>query len=226
VITVTHLVAFDLDGTLVDTPNAIVQTFTAAFAAMGVPAVDPSAIRATIGRPLELAFSSLLDTTPDDELVADGIRQYQTAFHELVLPRAEELVFPGVTAGLNTLRDNGFVLAVATSKFYTNADALLRAAGLRESFTMVLGADQVIHPKPHPEMGQLIMQTVGIGADRAFMVGDTVQDLLMARAAGMRSIAVTYGVHSVPELASTNPTWLADTFEDVLTCIKIGSAEQ
>jgi phosphoglycolate phosphatase len=69
------------------------------------------------------------------------------------------------------------------------------------------------------------MQALGIGPDRAFMVGDTVEDLLMARAAGMRSIAVTYGVHSLPELTSANPTWLADTFEDVLTCIKIGCAE-
>jgi phosphoglycolate phosphatase len=222
----THLVAFDLDGTLVDTPSAIVKTFTAAFAAIGVPAADPAAIRATIGRPLELAFSSLLGTAPEDDLVADGIRQYQAAFRELVLPRAAELVFPGVMAGLDILRENGFVLAVATSKFYANADALLREAGLHDAFTIVLGADQVTHPKPHPEMGRLIMDRVGIGADRAFMVGDTVQDLLMARAAGMRSIAVTYGVHSVTELASARPTWIADTFEDVLTCIKIGSVEQ
>jgi phosphoglycolate phosphatase len=226
VIVVTYLVAFDLDGTLVDTPHAIVQTFTAAFAAIGAPAADPAAIRATIGRPLELAFSELLGTATDDERVTEGIRQYQTAFRELVLPRATELVFPGVAAGLDTLRDSGFVLAVATSKFHASAEALLRAAGLRAKFTMVLGADQVIHPKPHPETGQQIMQTVGIGADRAFMVGDTVQDLLMARAAGMRSIAVTYGVHSLPELASASPTWIADTFEDVLTCIKIGCAEQ
>jgi phosphoglycolate phosphatase len=222
----THLVAFDLDGTLVDTPNAIVQAFTAAFAELGVPAVSPAAIRATIGRPLDLAFSLLLDTRLDDALVADGMRHYQAAFRELVLPGAAELVFPGVASGLNTLRDNGFVLAVATNKLHANAEALLREAGLRDAFTMVLGADQVIHPKPHPETGLQIMETLGISADRSFMVGDTVQDLLMARAAGMRSIAVTYGVHSVPELASTNPTWLADTFEDVLTCIKIGSVEQ
>jgi phosphoglycolate phosphatase len=58
------------------------------------------------------------------------------------------------------------------------------------------------------------------------MVGDTVHDMVMARTAGMRGIAVTYGINTVPELASTNPTWLADTFEDVLTCIKIGCAEQ
>jgi phosphoglycolate phosphatase len=226
VITVTYLVAFDLDGTLVDTPNAIVRTFAAAFEAIGVPPRDPAAIRATIGLPLGRAFGDLLGADPGDERVGQGIREYQAAFRELIMPRAADLVFPGVTAGLDTLRDNGFALAVATSKFHASADALLRAAGLRDAFTVVACADDVSHPKPHPEMGELVMRTVGIGPDRSFMVGNTVHDVVMARAAGMRSIAVTYGIHHVSELAPANPTWTADTFEDVLTCIKIGCAEQ
>lgn len=225
-IDVTYLVTFDLDGTLVDTPNPIVRTFADAFEAIGAPAVDPAAIRATIGRPLADAFSSLLGIDPGDPRVADGIRHYQTAFTERVLPRAAELVFPGVVAGLKTLRDNGFVLAIATSKFRANAEALLRTAALRDYFTVVLGADDVANPKPHPEMVQRIMRTAGIGPDRAIMVGDTVHDLLTARDAGMRSIAVTYGVHSAAELAPADPTWLADTFEDVLTCIKAWCVDQ
>ena len=218
----THAVIFDLDGTLVDTPRAIVETFTAAFASMGVQARDASAIRATIGLPLERAFSKLLEVPLEDERVAHGVRQYQAFFKELILPRAGTLLFPGVADGLVTLRGQGFFLAVATSKFYASADALLKAAGLREHFDMVVGADQVKHPKPHPEMGQLIMQTLGVSAERAVMVGDTTHDLLMARAAGMRSVAVTYGVHSLQELKSSEPTWIADTFGDVLKCVQTG----
>jgi phosphoglycolate phosphatase len=63
------------------------------------------------------------------------------------------------------------------------------------------------------------MRRAGVPADRAVMVGDTTHDLLMAKAAGMRSIAVTYGVHNVRELLSGDPTWLADTFDDVLACV-------
>jgi phosphoglycolate phosphatase len=215
----TYAVIFDLDGTLVDTPRAIVETFAAAFAAMGVPARDAAAVRATIGLPLEHAFSTLLEVPPGDERVADGVRHYQVSFRELILPRAEALVFPGVVAGLSTLRSQGFVLAVATSKYYASADALLTAAGLRDSFSVVVGADQVTRPKPDPELGLLAMARVGAPADRAVMVGDTTHDLLMAKAAGMRSIAVTYGVHSEQELLSGDPTWLADTFDDVLACV-------
>ncbi len=216
----THVAIFDLDGTLVDTPRAIVETFTAAFAAMGVQAQDASAIRATIGLPLEKAFSQLMGVPLEDGRVAQGVKQYQALFKEIVLPRARSLLFPGVAEGLATLHGQGLTLAVATSKFYASADALLRAAGLRDHFSVVVGADQVAQPKPHPEIGQVVMQRLGASPERAVMVGDTTHDLLMARAAGMRSVAVTYGVHSVQELKSSDPTWIADTFDDVLKCIQ------
>jgi phosphoglycolate phosphatase len=216
----THAVIFDLDGTLVDTPRAIVETFTAAFASMGVQAQDASAIRATIGLPLERAFSKLLGVPLEDGMVAQGVKQYQVFFKELILPKAGQLLFPGVAQGLVTLRAQGFTLAVATSKFYASADALLKAAGLRDHFSMVVGADQVKQPKPNPEMGLMILRTLGIPAERAVMVGDTTHDLLMAKAAGMRSVAVTYGVHGVQELKSVGPTWVADTFDDVLKCVQ------
>jgi phosphoglycolate phosphatase len=216
----TYLVIFDLDGTLVDTPRAIVEAFTATFVSMAVDAPDAAAIRVTIGLPLERAFSTLLGVPPEDDKVTLGVKQYQVLFRELILPQATTLVFPGVAAGLAALRGQGFTLAVATSKFYTSADALLKAAGLRDHFSMVVGADQVTHAKPHPEMGQLIIRELGVPPACAMMVGDTTHDLLMAAAIGIRSVAVTYGVHSVQELRSSNPTWLADTFDEVLTHVR------
>jgi phosphoglycolate phosphatase len=89
----------------------------------------------------------------------------------------------------------------------------------------VVGADQVTHPKPHPESGQMVLRELGVPAERAVMVGDTTHDLLMARACGMRSIAVTYGVHSVHELRTADPTWLVDTFDDVLVRLTAASAQ-
>ncbi|GAA0373017.1 HAD family hydrolase [Streptomyces blastmyceticus] len=215
----TDVVVFDLDGTLVDTPRAIVETFTAAFAAMGLQTPDPAAVRATIGLPLETAFGKLMGIAVDDDRVAEGVRQYQRLFREIILPRAGELLFPGVSAGLAALHAQGLTLAVATSKFYASADALLTAAGLRDLFDVVIGADQVTRPKPDPESGHAVMEKLGVTAERTVMVGDTTHDLLMAKAAGMRSIAVTYGIHSLEELKSADPTWIADSFDDVLTCI-------
>ncbi|NBE93220.1 HAD family hydrolase [Nonomuraea sp. KC401] len=214
-----HLTVFDLDGTLVDTPRAIVETFTGAFGALGVAAPGPAVIRATIGLPLERAFGDLLAAAPDGELVAQGIRHYQHLFKEIILPRAGELVFPGVAEGLDMLRARGGTLAVATSKFHASADALLRAAGLRDRFALVVGADQVSRPKPDPESGLLVLRTLGVHARHAVMVGDTAHDVHMANAAGMRSIAVTYGVHGADELALAGPTWIAGTFAEVVALL-------
>lgn len=216
---------FDLDGTLIDTPRAIVETFTATLADIGAQPCAAGAIRATIGLPLERAFGTLLRVSPEHAQVTLGIERYQVFFREKVLPAAEDLIFPGVVDGLRTLRGQGVLLAVATSKFQRSAQALLTAAGLWDHFDLVVGADDVTHPKPDPEMAQLILRSLRLAADRAVMVGDTTHDLLMARAAGIRSIAVRYGVHGAQELASADPTWTVDSFPEVVELVLVGALE-
>lgn len=209
---------FDLDGTLIDTPSGIVETFIEVLTSMGVKNTDAPTIRATIGLPLEKAFGSLLQVDPNDVKVANAITQYQLFFKKIVLPNAKKLIFPGVEKGLETLKSQGFLLAVATSKFYASAEALLKAAGLFEYFNLVVGADQVSHPKPHPEMGFLVMKKLDVLPENAVMVGDTTHDLLMAKDAGMHSIAVTYGIHDIEKLKLSKPTWIVNTFDEVLKC--------
>ncbi|MFI5979813.1 HAD family hydrolase [Streptomyces sp. NPDC051555] len=211
-----RLAVFDLDGTLVDSPRAIVATFGAAFDALGVTRPADLAVRATIGLPLERAFALLLEREVEHAQVAEAVLLYRKFFDTIVLPQAPDLVFPGVAEGLAQLREGGVALAVATSKFHGPADALLTAAGLREYFAVVIGADEVTRPKPDPESGQVVLDRLGLTAEHAVMVGDTTHDLLMARAAGMRSVAVTYGVHSAAELATAEPTWVVDSFPEVV----------
>lgn len=215
----TGLIIFDLDGTLIDTPTAIVEAFTAAFATMGVPDPGPAAVRATIGLPLERAFGELLGVSPDHPRAVEGVRRYGEMFRTMILPRASGLVFPDVVAGLSTLRARGLLLAVATSKFRASADAILAAAGLLDWFDLVVGVDEVPRPKPDPAMAEFVLGRTGVPADRAVMVGDTTHDLLMARAAGLRSVAVTYGVHGVDLLRACEPTWMVDAFPHVVRTV-------
>lgn len=213
-------VLFDLDGTLVDSPRGVVTTFAAVFAQLDLPTVDSASIRGTIGLPLPSAFAKLLGVSEDEPKVAECVGLYQPTFRKIVLPMAAQLVFPGVFDGLQSLREDGFRLAVATSKFIANAEALLVAAGLREEFEVVVGADQVAKPKPDPESGFVVLHKLGVAAKNAVMVGDTTHDLQMAAAAGMWSIGVTYGVHSVEQLLSANPTWLVDSFAGVVAAVE------
>jgi phosphoglycolate phosphatase len=216
---------FDLDGTIADTPRAIVASLTAALATFGTPMPAPQEIRATIGLPLERAVGDLLGVAAGDPRIGEGVRRYQAHFRERILPRAAELLFPGARAGLTALSDQGVALAVATSKHYASADALLAAAGIRHLFRVVVGADQVARPKPHPDSGHAVLAACALPAGRAVMIGDTTHDLLMAKACGMRSIAVTYGVHGLPELQTAEPTWYADTFDDVTALLTTAFAK-
>ncbi|MDQ2836421.1 MAG: HAD family hydrolase [Actinomycetota bacterium] len=220
----TKLVIFDLDGTLIDTPIGIVDTFQEVFRQFELPTCERAAIRATVGMPLTRAFGQLLELTEEDQIVRAAVSQYQQSFRQVVLPRAAELVFPGVPEGLAALRSDGLVLAVATSKFRANADALLAAAGLLDEFDLVVGADEVSQPKPDPEMGRLVLANLAIDPADAIMVGDTTHDLLMAQAAGIPSIAVTYGVHDLGLLNTVRHAYVADSFDEVISSVRRAAA--
>lgn len=214
-----YCIIFDLDGTLLDTPRAIVETFNATFVSMEYQRRSKTEIRSTIGLPLEQAFSTLLGIPVDDTVIPTLIAQYQILFKSLILPKAKNLIFPGVKEGLRLLQQGGFSLAIATSKFQMSAESILVAAEIRNFFDFVVGADRVSRPKPYPESAYEIMKNCGVSPDRTLMVGDTTHDLLMANAAGIQSVGVTYGIHSARELKPAGPTWVVNSFDGVLKCI-------
>lgn len=144
---------------------------------------------------------------------------YQRLYRELIVPKAQSLLYPGVVDGLARLSEAGLLLAIATSKHTASAEVLLTAAGIRDRFAMVVGADAVTEPKPAPETGLLIAAELGHPADRAIMVGDTTHDISMAHNAGMRSVAVTYGIHSSDQLAAVRPTWTVSDFPAVVELV-------
>lgn len=210
---------FDLDGTLLDTPSGIVESFTLTIAELDFPTVAQQEIRNTIGMPLEKAFAQVLNIDVNDALIVKAIELYQKNFRQVILPKAEELMFPNVKETLVKLKEQGKTLAVATSKYHASAVTLLEAAGLLKLFDLVVGADQVSEPKPAPEMGFYVMKQLDTNAEDSIMVGDTTHDLNMAHSAGMASIAVSYGVHSVETLQTTNPNYLIDDFADICTLV-------
>lgn len=214
-------IIFDLDGTLIDTPSGIIETISQVLKSQNLFVPDRSVIKATIGLPLEQAFSHLMQITQDDIDLKNAVKKYQTLFKEIVLPNAKNLVFPWVIEGLKKLRNEQFSIAIATSKIYQSAETLLKAAELWDNFDFILGADNVAFPKPHPEMGQIILKKLAVCEMNAVMVGDTTHDIKMANALGIPSIAVSYGVHDISTLQTVNPTWVVHSFSDVIkVCIK------
>jgi len=213
-------VIFDLDGTLVDTPLVIVQTALAALECKGCAGPTPDAIRATIGLPLTIAFSGLLGLPETHGNVQACVEEYRRLWRERVVPRSKEFLYPGVLEGIAELHGRGLRLGVATSKAQAGAVLQLEAAGIARYFDVVAGFEAVQKPKPEPDLALFVLDKLGVAADAAIMVGDTTHDLLMARAAGLRAIAVTHGAQPEATLRAANPSFVAPDFAGVLAILK------
>ena len=213
-------VIFDLDGTLVDTPYVIVQTALAALEERGCAGPTADAIRATIGLPLTIAFSGLLGLPEAHGNVQGCVAEYRRLWRERVVPRSKEFLYPGVAEGIAELRRGGLRLGVATSKAQAGAVVQLEAAGIAQFFEVIAGYDAVSRPKPEPDLALYVLDKLGLSPEATVMVGDTTHDLLMARAAGLRAIAVTYGAQSEATLRAENPPYVARDFAGVLAILK------
>jgi len=211
----------DLDGTLIDTPAAIVEITNATFEELRLPPPDAQVVKNGIGLPLPVALGQLLGKGP--AAAGEAVDTYRRLWRARINPRLPHALYPGVREGLQALRDAGLKLAVVTGKAQDGADSNVDMAGLRPFVQVVLGYTSVANPKPAPDIALLAAQRLGVELARAMVVGDASHDLAMARNAGMRSIAVTYGAQPLPALQAERPTFVAHSFGEVVR-IALGEA--
>ncbi|MBF0614734.1 MAG: HAD-IA family hydrolase [Magnetococcales bacterium] len=215
------LVVFDCDGTLVDSLDGIVHAARLALAEMdGAPEVSREQIAAVVGLSLHQAMAVLLpEGSPAllDQAVGAYKRHYQHLADggELTTP-----LFPGVRVTLEQLRDQGVTMAVATGKSLRGLERTLREQRLEGLFAVLMTSDQA-PSKPHPAMIEQILAATLCAPDRTLMVGDTDYDLIMARHAGVRSAAVTYGCHDRIRLARAHPDYWLEQLPDLLPVVGI-----
>jgi phosphoglycolate phosphatase len=204
----------DLDGTLIDTPQAIVEVTQATLHRLRLPPADPQAIKDGIGLPLPIALGQLIGKGPAG--AAEAVEIYRVLWRTQVTPRIPDLLYPGVREGLATLRQEGLSLAVVTGKAQDGAESTVRVAGLAAFFEVVLGYTSVPNPKPAPDLALEALRRLGQPPACAVVVGDATHDLTMAKRAGIRSIAVSYGAQPLAQLLEGAPTWVAHSFPEVV----------
>lgn len=192
-------IAFDLDGTLIDTAPDIASALNAALAAEGLPAASDAQVRGWIGDgPERLIRRALevLDVPAADDRVArlrDGFAQAT-----LAVPMDRGQVFDGIAALLDALRASGMPLRVVTNKPTALSREVLAAAGLLARFDAVHGADRPEQRKPAPTLLLEVAAALGIAPARLLMVGDSTNDLRAARAAGCAAAWVDWGYGGAP----------------------------
>jgi phosphoglycolate phosphatase len=216
---------FDLDGTLVATPDAIAYQLVEAVHDVTGTRPRKDVARRLVGKPLEQLCGELVDNVhARSELTAAVVTNYQDRYRHFIVPGARDLLYEGVIEGLQTLRERGFILAVVTTKAQRSAEQLLTAAGIAPYFLSVVGADRVTRPKPDPAGILLALQDMRVSsAEQSTMVGDTRTDIEAARMARVEPIGVTYGVGHRHELISAGTTLVADDFPTVVQHLLTGN---
>lgn len=206
------LVVFDWDGTLVDSPAAIVECIQQASRDLGLEVPDPERASHVIGLGLE---DSLRQAVP--QLPRERYGEFAASYRRHFLAREDSMpLFAGVPRLLERLRSRGHRLAVATGKSRRGLDYALEQTGLGELFQATRTADEAFS-KPHPQMLLDILDELGVSPREAVMIGDTTYDLEMARSARTHAVGVCSGGHGREELLRLEPLACLDQVVDLGT---------
>jgi phosphoglycolate phosphatase len=213
------LAVFDCDGTLIDSQINIIRAMDSSFARHALPAPDPQATRRIVGLSLVEAMQAMLPEA-DHALHISLAEDYKTAFQRLRADKAldSEPLYPGIRSLLDTLAGGDWLLAVATGKSDRGLKLALEHHGIHDLFISLQTADR--HPsKPHPSMLRAALADAGVDAAQAVMIGDTVFDIAMGEAAGVRSIGVDWGYHDAHELIDAGAAHVADDADHLLALL-------
>lgn len=201
-----ELLVFDWDGTLMDSAATIVHSLQAAAQEFGFEPPPEERCRHVIGLSLHGAVAHLMPALSDETVkrVADSYSRHY------LLRGQETVLFTGVEETLTTLRERGYMLAVATGKSRRGLDRVLAHTGLASMFDATRCSDEA-HSKPHPAMLEDLMDMFNVMPENTLMIGDTTHDLEMARNAGTHGLAVSYGAHPREQLEALEPLACLDT---------------
>lgn len=201
-----QLVIFDFDGTLVDSKEVIGEATNRALEDCGYPRLDVQQIYHLIGLPLVHSLRVFLGEAASEDDVERVFERYRHHWYDLEPGNIH--LFPDVREMLDALHVQGLEMAIATSKSLKGLDRLLDTLDLRKYFGFWITNDMVATGKPHPEMVERALAHFSRTPGEAVMVGDTIYDLRMGRAARVDTCAVTYGSHSAAQLAGESPDYL------------------
>ncbi|MFN7093612.1 MAG: HAD family hydrolase [Allorhizobium sp.] len=209
------LVIFDLDGTLVDTASDLVSSLNHTIAAADLAPVTYEDLTHLVGQGARVMIRrafQLRGRTIEESAVEPLLDRF-LAHYKREMPGASR-PYPGVIEALDRLSDAGMALAVCTNKLEELAVPLLAKLGLAERFGVTTCGDTFPVRKPDARHIAGTIERAGGDPSRSVMIGDSVNDILAARNAGIPSIGVTFGYSDVP-VATLNPDHIIGHFSEL-----------
>ena len=205
-------ILFDLDGTLIDSIELILRSYrhTMRIHRAGAPLPPDDVWMKGLGTPLWVQFREWTDDEAEIAAMVATYRDYNLSHHDaLVKP------YEGVVEEVRALKDGGKRLGLVTSKLNDGARRGLRVSGLEAAFELIVGADDVTHPKPHPEPVLKALEQLGVTAGETVFVGDSRHDLECGRAAGVTTAAALWGPFDRAHLADLEPDYWLEKPDDL-----------
>jgi len=200
---------FDLDGTLIDSSRGVVEAVNYSLREMGQPEQKPETIQAFIGYPLEKMYPHFTDA-PLEELC----ELFQRKAAETVVSSAVTL--PGVKQTLLELNRRQYRMAIATTKIKAHIEGILEKFGWPGLFQAVTGSDEVEKAKPDPSIFRLTLKRLKADPSETMVIGDTINDILAARAVPMKVTAVASPFGGKEKVIAAEPDFFIESITQLL----------
>ena len=218
-------VLFDLDGTLVDSAPDLTLAANKMLSALGYPQVNCTQVKGWVGdgvRSLVLrALTAILGDVPDESLIEQGYVLFQRYYAESVYQ--DSTLYPGVHETLQTLKSSGLALACVTNKPSRFTKPVLEKSGLTGFFGAVVSGDDLPLKKPDPAPLQFAAEQLGVPLTACMLVGDSINDISAAGAAGIPVLWATYGYASQDDIEQDATYGAIDTIFQLCECLQVAS---
>jgi len=214
-----RLLVFDLDGTLIDSKDDLVQSVNAVRERLGLHALPEDTVASYVGRGVVVLMRRALGDGASEAEVAQAVEFFLEYYRDHMLDHT--VPYPGVREALVDLKPRS--MAVLTNKPVKFSQAILAGLGLDRYFTQVYGGNSFAQKKPDPVGILTLMRETNVEAEHTMMVGDSDTDVLTGKNAGVWTCGVTYGL--APETLKTSPPdFLLDDLRELPKLLEIHQA--
>ncbi|WP_457561740.1 phosphoglycolate phosphatase [Caminibacter pacificus] len=205
------LLIFDLDGTLIDSVPDITDAINKTFDELGIERVSEEDVRNYLGNGARTLIERALRGKNDEELLQKTLKIFKNHYKNNVCNKT--ILYPGVK---ETLEKLPYKKVIVTNKPYEFVGEILKTLEIDKHFEMYIGGESLPEKKPSPLPLLYVCEKMGYKPSEAVMIGDSKNDILAARNAGIKSVAVNYGYNYGEDVSIYKPDIIIDDFRKLL----------
>lgn len=204
---------FDLDGTLIDSSRCIFKVYTDLFNQLGIPVPDNKTLRTFIGPPIE----EVIVRYYDGEL-KPVCNQFRDLYSKVDL-KENNILYPNVKEMLDTLKNDGYVMCIASTKYYVYVEKILGLMGITDCFDIVAGSNAKAGIVGKKDVLNSLFAR-GVEKDKCVLIGDTIFDVEGAKEVNIPVAIVKYGFGVAKDFEKEQIIWYADTVMDIVDRVR------